>query len=173
MDKSLKRHDSLPPMQDDQTMSNNQMGTRVEKGYDVNMTKSNQSQDQDLNYNMNSRSVDANFTVGKEKFAIHFSNENVEGDETICIESELFRVEDGCMEEITDAEIVAFLKKAGIENAKSNNWDGEASMQRWVYGDILCCAIEWVEEKYGRQCSLGVSLGIYPEEIYQFLELEY
>ena len=92
---------------------------RLQPGTGVRMIDSNQSQDQDLRYNMNVRDVSATFTAGPKaaKFSISFSNENVEGDETILVRSELFRYEDGTCDKVTNAEILAFLQKAGLEDA--------------------------------------------------------
>ena len=51
------------------------------------LLKSQSNPDQDLSYNMCSSQVEATFTAGpkRAKFEIDFSNENVEGDETITV----------------------------------------------------------------------------------------
>ena len=77
-----------------------------ETGTGVCMVDSNQTQDQDCSYNMCSRSVEASFTAGPKAmpFSISFENEDVEGDETIRIECELFIYEDGVCGKVADDE---------------------------------------------------------------------
>lgn len=148
-------------------------------GTGVRMVDSNQSQDQDVGYNMCSRSVDSTFTVGPKavKFSIRFSNENVEGDETILVESDLFRYEDDEFGEVTDADIGDFLLRAGLQDALPERASGECSdpavRRRWVYGDVVCDAVECVVAKYGHEDGCGVGLGMNCESIYGWLGLEY
>ena len=143
------------------------------------MIDSNQSQDQDLGYNMCSRDVSATFTAGPKaaKFSISFSNENVEGDETIVVESDLFRYEDNECDDIDDEEILAFLTKAGLQDAVPQRANGDYSdpavRRRWVYGDVVYDAVGCVLEKYGYQDAYGVDLGMGQEDMYGWLGLEY
>lgn len=150
------------------------------KGCLVKMTSSNQSQDQDVGYNMCSRDVDATFTAGPNaaEFSISFSNENVEGDETITVESDLFILEEGDFGEVTDVEITEFLKKAGLFEVKTRNSESEddaddATRRRWAYADVISEAIELVVEKYGYEDNCGVFLGMGSEDIYGLLGLNY
>ena len=142
------------------------------------MTNSNQIQDQDLSYNMCSRVVGAEFTAGPkaEIFTITFNNENVEGEDHVVIESELFRCEDGEFDGGDDTDILAFLKKAGLEDALPHNaieYEDPNERRRWVYGDVICDAVQCVVGKYGVQDSYGVGLGMGCEEIYTWLGLEF
>ena len=151
---------------------------RLQPGTGVCMIDSNQSQDQDLRYNMNVRDVSATFTAGPKaaKFSISFRNENVEGDETIVVESELFHYEHGECDRVDDTEILAFLQKAGLEDALPECTDvyGDPNeRRRWVYGDVVCDAVECVVGKYGRKDSCGVGLGMGCEDIYSWLGLDY
>ena len=145
----------------------------------VEMTSSNQSQDQDVGRNMASREVDASFTAGPEaaEFTISFSNEDQEDFFSwIRVESELFLLEDSDFGEVSDEEIGKFLTKAGLYSARTRNGKDakdDAERRRWAYAEVLNEAIELVREKYGHQCSLGVNLGIDCENIYGFLGLDY
>ena len=141
------------------------------------MIDSNQSQDQDLRYNMNVRDVSATFTAGPKaaKFSISFRNENVEGDETIVVESELFHYEHGECDGVDDTEILAFLQKAGLEDALPECTDvyGDPNeRRRWVYGDVVRDAVTFVIGKYGQQDSCSVGLGMSYGDIYSWLGLD-
>lgn len=148
-------------------------------GTGVCMVDSNQTQDQDLGYNMCSRSVEASFTAGPKSmpFSISFENEDVEGDQTIRIESELFIYEDGACGEVADDEIEKFLEKAGLQEAQPQRATGDfsdpAERRRWVYADVIYDAIELVIDKYGSEDSCGVDLGMGCEDIYDWLGLDY
>ena len=144
------------------------------------MIDSNQSQDQDLGYNMCSRAVRATFTAGPKaaKFTISFSNENVEGDETIVIESDFFRYEGGECDGVADAVILFFLQKAGLEDALPERAgdiidEDPDERRRWVYGDVIYDAVECVLDEYGHEDDCGVGLGMGCEDIYSWLGLDY
>mmetsp|Transcript_35582 Transcript_35582/g.40524 ORF Transcript_35582/g.40524 Transcript_35582/m.40524 type:complete len:208 (+) Transcript_35582:171-794(+) len=146
----------------------------------VEMTDSNESQDQDLSCNMCSREVDAYFTCGPNaaEFSIHFSNENIEGDETIVVESDLFRLEAGKVEEVGNEDITEFLKDAGLYGVQTRNSKGEditddAERRRWNYADIISEAVDLVLEKYGLEDSCGVALGMGSDCIYRHLGLNH
>ena len=149
-------------------------------GTGVCMVDSNQTQDQDLGYNMCSRSVEASFTAGPKAmpFSISFENEDVEGDQTIRIESELFIFEDGECGEVADDEIEKFLEKAGLQEAQpqratDDDFSDPAERRRWVYADVVYDAIELVIDKHGSEDSCGVGLGMCCEDIYGWLGLDY
>lgn len=147
----------------------------------VKMTESNEHQDQELGYNMCSREVTSHFTAGPEKtkFSISFSNKNIEGDETIVVESELFILEEGSFGEVSDKEIGAFLTKAGLygahtqNNGKDCDAKNDTERRRWAYADVIREAIELVEAKYGQEDSCGVGLGMVSDDIFGHLGLNY
>jgi hypothetical protein len=147
-------------------------------GCGVCLIKSNQSQDQDVGCNMCSRSVDASFTAGPKAaaFTISFSCEDMEGDETIVVESELFHYEEGDCSDVSDDEIAEFLQKAGLFDARSKHAEddeSDAQRRRWVYGEVICDAVELVVDKHGHQDNCGVGLGMGSEDIYGWLGMEY
>jgi hypothetical protein len=147
----------------------------------VKMTASNEHQDQDMGYNICSREVTAQFTAGPEgaKFSISFSNKNVEGDQTIVVESELFNLEEDSFSEVSDEEIGMFLTKAGLygahtcHNGKDCDAKDDAERRRWAYADVISEAIKLVEEKYGHEDSCGVELGMSSDDIFGHLDLQY
>ena len=147
-------------------------------GCGVRLIDSNQTQDQDVSYNMCSRCVTASFTAGPNaaEFEITFECEDIEGDQTIKVESDLFLFEDLKCGEVDDSEIAEFLRDAGLSNCVPDKCDepaDEDERRRWVYGDVVCEAVGLVLKKYGFQDSCGVELGMGAEDIYGWLSLDY
>merc|ERR1712185_357021 len=127
---------------------------------------------------MCSRNVASTLTAGPKAaaFTISFSCENMEGDETIVVESELFRYEEGDVSDVSDDEIADFLRKAGLLDARSKHVeddDSDAQRRRWVYGEVICDAVELVIDKHGHEDDCGVRLGMGSEDIYGWLGMEY
>mmetsp|Transcript_3741 Transcript_3741/g.3895 ORF Transcript_3741/g.3895 Transcript_3741/m.3895 type:complete len:202 (+) Transcript_3741:92-697(+) len=148
-------------------------------GCGVIMTKSNENQDHDTGYNMCSRSVNASFTAGPNTapFSINFENENVEGDDNIKVESELFTFEDGEFSDVADDKIDEFLESAGLIDATPKNNDSKTftieERRRWVFAEMIDEAIVLVLDEYGSTDSCGVGLGMNEEDIYGHLGLDY
>ena len=143
----------------------------AEGGVGVVLVDSREDEDQDLDCNMNSRDISSNFTAGpkKARFSISFSIVNEEGEETVTIESELFRFEDGECDDIDDHDILEFLTNAGLQDAAPSVTKGGVGVapaeiecpterRKWLVAEVITDALEAVIEKHGSESSLGVSL---------------
>eukprot|EP01051_Picozoa_sp_SAG22_P015284 SAG22_NODE_1973_length_3224_cov_1.443840_2_plen_146_part_00 len=143
------------------------------------LTDSNESQDQDVSYNMCSRRVTAQFTArpDRKSFSMGFDNENVEGDETIdTVSGPCLFLEEG---ESRDASILKFLTAAGLADAQAERPGADTDdmapeeRRRWVLGGVIYDAVGLVLKKYRHQDSYGVALGMGQECAYGWLGLEY
>lgn len=149
------------------------------------LVDSNQTQHQDVSCNLCVRHVKAVFSVGpkKYKFSISFRNENVEGDEKIVVDSELFLFEEGEVVFAPDVSIIkAFFTSCGLANVvpegydddNDDNDDDDDSDEKDERTKIAFCqmireAIELVEKKYGVEDNCGVSLGMTSDQIFDWV----
>ena len=155
----------------------------------VELVDSNESQDQDLGWNTCSRSISAKFTAGPNRtpFSIDISVDDIEGQETIDIGSELFHVmkehedTDKSLEDAASPkDIDDFLVKSGLGltprtriTANRTDEKDEAVLKRYAYAEVINEAIVLLGEKYGWEDSCGVALGMGNEEIYDLMGLGY
>ena len=149
-------------------------------GMGVRIIDSNESQDGDVAYNTYERMIDAKFTAGPNaaKFSIWIRNVNREDTEELTVSSDLFYYESEKFRGDDDDDILKFLQKAGLEDARpedyenyvaDENCDDENERRRFVYAEVIADAICCIYEKYGEEDNMGVSLGISPSNIYTWM----
>ena len=136
-----------------------------------------------------SRAVQATFAVGSAglEFHINFSCENVAGELTVTVESDLlsYNLSDGAQTflDVSDETIEAKLRGMGLLGdyfsvqptdmyaTECEEASTDAERRRWLYGMVIDAAIKLVEGEHGRESTLGVELGLGAEYIYGLLRL--
>eukprot|EP00026_Physarum_polycephalum_P017002 Phypoly_transcript_18075.p1 GENE.Phypoly_transcript_18075~~Phypoly_transcript_18075.p1 ORF type:complete len:253 (+),score=54.77 Phypoly_transcript_18075:81-761(+) len=138
------------------------------------LVDSNQTHDQDLSFNRNSRKIDATFAVGPNRHPLSLSitNTNTEGENDVKVETDLFLIEEGEFEGPTRESLREFFEATKITNFTSTKYSGTDTEKAmlWFLGDVIYHSVGELLAKYGPTDEFGVDIGFGQDDIYERLQ---